>query len=151
MNSLSYLSLVSAKSKKRPRSFSKWLSTPVAHETSLTTNDILTQMSQRILLYLQKARDIDMSLSAHSFLICYRRALYMGYTTKSHSDTLTDYVDLKYMEDIHAIHLECLALADHYQVYIPHREWMNIYEMIRDNLNIYDPDEEEEEEDEIQL
>ena len=150
MNSLSYLSLVSAKSKKRPRSFSKWLSSPVAYEKTFFVRDILSQMSNHIIDYIHGKQDIELSLTTESFVTHYRRALYMGYKTKTPSDTLTDYFDLRYMEEIQQAIVKGLALADHYQVYIPHREWMNIYEMIRDNIIIYDPDDEEDETDEME-
>jgi len=60
---------------------------------------------------------------------------------------VTDYFDLKYLEEISEVYNECMTLATHYQIGIPKIDMMDTLEYIRDNVIIYDPAGEEDETD----
>jgi len=132
---------------KPKMSLSAWANKPIKYESTIFVKDILNMITYRMYAWVTTRPDLDLGLSYESFRDQYIKVLYYGYQTKKFSDTVTDYFDLKYLEETSDVYNECMTLAAHYQIGIPKIAMMDTLEYIRDNVIIYDPAEEEAETD----
>ena len=119
-------------------SLKKLLWTPLRYEEHLCVYDIVEPLAKKIYEWMRGA-DMDPTLPYESFLPMYLRVMYNGYQTKRPSDTVTDYFDLRYLEEIASLHADCQVTIDHYQVG-PLSPMMDTLEFIRDNVILYDPE-----------
>ena len=138
MNCIPYVS-----SHKPKMSLSAWANKPIKYESTIFVKDILNMITYRMYAWVTTRPDLDLGLSYESFRDQYIKVLYYGYQTQNFSDTVTDYFDLKYLEETSDVYNECMKLAAHYQIGIPKIAMMDTLEYIRDNVIIYDPGEEE--------
>ena len=130
----------------RKKPLKEWIHTPIKYESNVFVKDILDLITNLVHAWILKQPDLEFNLTYDSFRQQYIQLLYYGYQTKHPVDTMTDYFDLKYLEDISDIHRECMEVADHYQLGLK-SDMMDTLEYIRDHVMIYDPDQSSEEED----
>ncbi len=131
-----------------PISCQTWLLQKIPYESSVTYSDIIHQLTGRLFSWIRYSKDLEHTFTYDSFFVKYCNVLYSGYKCTSPYEPHTEYFDLQYLEEIHTLINEGFSLADHYQVHIPHKNTMNVYEFMRDVCIIYDPDDESSDEDE---
>ena len=122
-------------------SLKKWLWTPIRYEEHVFVYDIVEPLAKKVYEWMQ-GDDMEPTLPYESFLPSYLRVMHYGYQTKRPSDTLTDYFDLRYLEDISHLYIDCKKTIDHYQVG-KLSPMMDTLEFIRDNVTLYDPDDDD--------
>ena len=120
-----------------------WAQKPLKYETDIFVKDILNEISQRVYAWITTRDDLEIGLSYESFRDQYSKVLYYGYKTKKYSDTVTDYFDIKYLEEIGELYNECMSLATHYQLDLPDKNMMDTLEYIRDTVSLYESEEED--------
>jgi hypothetical protein len=118
--------------------FERWIETPIKYETNYYIKDVLRCMCHNTYDWILSKEDISLSTDFESFSDEFNRSMFHGYT--SHRDTnATSYFDLKYLEEISSLFTECHEIALHYDIGLELRH-MDLHELLRDILLIYDPD-----------
>ena len=118
--------------------FERWIQTPIKYETDYYVQDVLECMCQKTYEWIHSKDDISLSMDFDSYSEEFNQAMFNGHT--SHATTsATNYFDLKYLEEISRLYLECQDIAIHYDIGLESRH-MDLHELLRDILLIYDPD-----------
>lgn len=125
---------------RKPRtSLKTWANQPLRYESSFYVKDVLDMISRDLYKWVTTRDDLECGLTYESFRSKYIRVLYYGYQTKNLSDAVSDYFDLKYLEQISEVYHSAMTQAAHYQIGLSSTTMMDTLEFIRDNTTIYDP------------
>ena len=135
-----------------PISKERWLTTRIQYEDNYYIRDVLETICKKSYQWIASKNDLYLTTDYETFYKYFLSMIYEEYfCTSKKKDTFPDiseYFELKYLEEVNQLFKECLQLEKVYNVNIfKNKDFINFFYFLGNYIDTFDEEEEDEDED----
>jgi hypothetical protein len=123
----------------------KWLNTKIKYEDKLKLEDLLNDMCENILDWINTIEEYELNTDSESFKKDFKNFIYDKYLYNSKYENIDtgsydyNYFELKYLEEVNSLFLECEKTSVYYGLKLfQDKDFMELFYFIFENINYFE-------------